>query len=308
MSRFGIYPATLKPTTGGDINLSQLDSHRFSPNAQKSPYKPGGSLDTLHVGLVSAKPMHSLSTCDLETVLSRISHTDGLAIDGDTTNGSAFFRYQNRICEGGFSAAATHVGRTSKKGYVKLGTLSGSEGDAKGATISLEYYSISLDGLEDPDVKSVNVDLSAVAVPSFVSRFFFGPTYLGGVKVEGVVQTSVNFGVSCDAKLFDYVYPTCYSINSRDPSITFSGPNAKIDALLSSFSNNLSAPLDVYYRRGVHGQARVGNGTASHIKVTAASGEWSLDDEGGSGQDDITSSFTVTVTGQLALSVASPIP
>ena len=301
-NRFGIYPATLSPASGGDINLAQLDSHSFSPGQSKAPYTPGGGLDRVHVGLATARPMHRLSTRDLDTVFTRISPTVGLAIP----NG-AVFRYQQRLCEGGFQTGTNHIQRAVAKGFVKPGTLSASEGDSEGSSVSLDFYSLSVDGFTDPDVKTGSIDLAAAPTPSFSSRFFFGPVTLGGAKLPGIASHSVDFGIECDSKLFDFVFPTCVAITARNPVITFSGPNAALDVTLNSFANNLASPLVLYHRRGAHGQARVSDVTTSHMSITAAAGEWSVSEESVSGQGDGTFSFQVMVTGTLAVSVAAAV-
>lgn len=301
-NRYSVYPATVT-SDSTDYDFRQMDSYSFAPNTSKTAYIPPGSLDVANVGLAKAMPMHRFSTRDLVTAFTNISPTVGLDIDGGAT-----FRYQQRLCSNGFDTTAVHVGRSVNAGFLKMANLSASSDDTDGAMLQLELYSTSSDGLTAPDTKAASQNFSAVSTPTFTSRFFFGPVYLDGSKIAGVERVSIDFGLNCEAKTFDLVYPQCYTIVSRQPRITFSGTNAAIDAAISSFINDNGGTLAVYFRKGVHGGARVADATTSHAKVSFTSGEYSVDDESITNNGDGTFSFTTIPTGTLAISVASAIP
>lgn len=296
-NRFSIYPATLTAAGPTAHNFRQMESYGFSPNASKSPITPGGSLDVAHVGLAMAKPMHRFGTRDLLTVLTNVSPTVGLEMTG-----GAVFRYQQRKCQNGFDSTAVHVSRAAAAGLLTIGQISASADDQDGALATMNFHSISSDGLTSPETKTASVDLSAVSTPTFISRFFFGPVYKGGSKVEGIDRVTVDFGLQVDSKTFDFPYPTCVSVVARNPRITFGGTNAAVDAAINSFIND-SGAIAVYLRRGAHGQARVADATTSHAKISTTSGEYSVDEESVGQLQDGSFSFTVIPTSTLAVSV-----
>lgn len=300
-NRFSAYPATLTANST-PIHFRQMDSYGFSPNATKSPYTPPGALDVAHVGLAKAMPVHRFSTLDLTTALTNVSIVAGLDVDG-----GAVFRYQQRLCQSTFDTAAVHISRAANAGLLIPRSIAASSDDAAGARINLELFSISSNGIASPETKTASVDLSAVSTPTFTSRFFFGPVYLSGSKIEGIERVNIDFGLNAQAKTFDLVYPTCYTIDTRGPTITFTGTNAGIDAALNSFINDLGGTLAVYFRKGVHGQARVADATAQHIKISTTSGEYSVSDEAVQSNEDGSFSFSVIPTASLALSLSSAI-
>lgn len=299
--RYSIYPADFVLSTPATHTIRQMDGHTFNPNPVKSPYTPGGGLDRAHVGLVNASPMHTFNTLDLETIFvdMAVSPIAGLDIEGIAP--AAVWRYQERLCQGGFDTTATHIAINSNAGFLKPGTLSASAGDTDGASVSMDFYSISTDGLTAPDTKADAVNFSGVSAPTFESRYFFGPIYYNSSKLEGMDSVSIDFGIACEAKHFDFVYPQCVTITRRDPTITFTGNNMAIDAALNLFVNDAAGAFAIYFRKGVHGQSRVPVGTASHIKITAATGEWSVDSNSVSRTDDGQISVTVMPTGTITV-------
>jgi hypothetical protein len=70
----------------------------------------------------------------------------------------------------------------------------------------------------------------------------------------------------------------------------------------------LSGVLAVYFWKGSDAGSRVAAATASHCKISGATGVWSDDSIKASNNDDGTVDISVMPTGTLTVSVASAIP
>ena len=310
-NRYSGFPCSMY--VGGVLrNFRQLESHSFSPNSNKSTYTPGGSLDRLNATLHSAKPIHRWSTRDLETVFvtAGISPSVGAASSSGSADASAAWNYQQRQCSSGFDGSAVHIGRETSSGFIRPVSLSSGEDDTDGAIVSLEYMTTARDDTTDPEIKLAGRDLSGLSQPAFVSQFFHGPSYYNGIVVPGIDRFSANFGINVDAKLFGGVFPQCYVIQSRAPSITLSGTNAAISAALSQFINtSLGTGWVHYLRRGASGGSRVSDATAVHMAVSMTSSEWCVNEESWQQTNDVQSSVEVmAIDATIAINATTTIP
>jgi hypothetical protein len=120
---------------------------------------------------------------------------------------------------------------------------------------------------------------------------------------------TINTGIEYTARAFSgEPYPRIGSIVARNPSIQFTITEANAaSALTMLFGSAISTGIVVYLQRGVTSGTRVAAATATHIKITAASGDWSLDEASVQGNDDGSLTFTATPTTTLAYA-ASAIP
>jgi len=277
-NRYSGFPASLY-LAGTLVHLRQLENWGFSANSNKSLYTPGGSLDRMNAGLQSAKPMHRFGTRDLKTIFDNVSPSVGAdSVDPLASANGAEWRFQQRNCQSGFKTNS-HIGRSTEAGYVKPVSVSAAEDDTHGAMVDLEYYSISVDGLTFPETKAAIADLSGAPQPTFTSQYFFGPTYYNSVLIDGLDRVSINFGINVDAKLFGYVFPRCYTIQDRAPSITVSGTNSAIDVAVQQLINSSAGAWVHYLRRGASGNSRVADNVASHMSFSLATSEWCVNEE-----------------------------
>lgn len=278
--RYTLYPASVY--FGNTlVDLRQLQSYQFQRNGTKSALTPAGSADRLHIGLANAKPIHRFATRDLESVFNSIgSVAAGIGSDSGDASPSAIWRFQQRACSSDFQASGdnVHINTQTAKGYIKPVSVSGSEDDTDGCLVNLEYHSLSTDGVTVPDTK-ITTNLTGAPEVAFVSRYFHGPCYYNGIQIEGIDGFNVEFGINATTKLFGNVFPTCYSVETRNPRLTLSGTEANIDAGANAFINNIAGPWTQYLRRGVDKNSRVADNVASHISLVVTSGEWCVDEE-----------------------------
>lgn len=314
--RFSGFPATIITDDGGRTakNFRQIHSVSVNPGTSVSELVVQGDTDRTNVTTVSAAPTIEFSTRDLLTALTEISGLVGLcAKDPDTpTATSAFFRWQERADCGTFTALATaqHVGWYAQGGLICPGTLSASQGDESGASLSCRLTVTSTDGHTDPLTHVDAVDLSTgdTTTPAFVSRFFLGPVTVGGALVEGISEVSVDYGHEVMAKAFDGdVFPRVVTIDRRMPKITFTTAKGDAAANLSVFGRS-SGAVSCYFIKGANYSTRVALGTAEHVSVSAAAGMWMHDSASVTDNGDGTISFSVIPTGTLSTSLTATIP
>jgi len=307
--RFSGYPATIH-FGSTEVDLRQLQSHQFSPNGTKSFQRPGGSADRKAATLANAKPVHRFTTLDLETIFNNIG---SVATGIDSTAGigpSATWRWQQRGCSSDFQASANnvHINMATDFGYIKPVSLSSSEDNTDGALVTLEYYSVSSNGTDDPDNKTTGA-LTGAPSPAFNSQYFHGPTYYNGAAVNGIDGCTIDFGINATVKLFGNVFPTCYAVETRDPRMTLTGTKSNIDSALSQYINDISTSWTQYLRKGLNKNSRVADGTAAHISAVVTSGEWCVDDSSWQDTGDNQVSVTVeAVDGLVAIGVDVTIP
>ena len=171
---------------------------------------------------------------------------------------------------GGRSAGSTHRTYTMARGYIVPRTLTvDHQGDA---TLQYDYFII-YDGTNDPIVIA-----ESQAVPTLVGddqRFTLGGITLGGTTFDQVQSMTIDFGVTVRTESGDSdVYPTKVSIADWSPTITLRGNKAKWLGATGIGIGGLScthANTTIYLRkRAEAGTHFVANGTAEHIKITAA--------------------------------------
>tara|TARA_Y100000593_G_scaffold4213_1_gene8318 strand:- start:9358 stop:10302 length:945 start_codon:yes stop_codon:yes gene_type:complete len=309
-TRFSGFPATIK-TAGDDIDLRQLQQFTVSPGTNISSLTPMGDVDRAVNTVASAMPEITFSSRDLETVLGGISSTLGVcATDGGSN--SLLFRWQERADCGTFEplATATHVGWYGLQGLVCPDTLSASQGDESGATISCKAWITSADGHTDPLTHVDGVDLSEAGTPTpaFNSRYYLGPVTVGGSLVEGISDVSINFGHNVSSPLFDGdVFPRTATIDTRQPTITFTTAKGDVGAALSVFGRS-SGAVSVYLIKGASNGTRVALANAEHISLSCTAGLWHHDSASVSDNGDGTVSFMVIPTGVLAQSLTATVP
>jgi hypothetical protein len=302
MSRFSIYTVTLNNT----VPLPQVDGWTLNPGTRRSPVIPGGLVDPTHVGIAGAAPTITVTTRDLAAYIAGVSVSAGLSCTATST-----FVYQERADGGTFVAAATntHETLTCAKGFIYPTTLTASQDDNDGASLESTFVPL-WNGTVQPVVWNTGQAISGITVPSFGSRFFLGPVYHAGAEVTGVTNVTIDFGIEYVAKGFSgSPYPTMGSIVTRQPSIRFTV--AKVDAaaaLTTIFGSAISTGIVVYLQKGVTSGTRVAAATAQHCKITAASGDWSLNEASVQNNEDGSVTFIATPTTTLAAVTNSAIP
>lgn len=301
-NRYSLYSVLLNAA----VDLTQVDSWSLKPNQQRANIIPGGSIDPAHIGIASAQPTISLTTRDFSTLFASASISAGLSCTESST-----FIAQKRADGATFTAAATsgHITLTAAKGFYYPTTISASQDDTDGAQVEGDFIPL-WNTTTDPVVLNADQAINAFSAPAFSSRYFLGPVYHAGSEIAGVTSISVDTGIRYEAKAFSGdPFPTVGSIITREPrlSITVADIDAA-DSLTTLFGSAITTGLIIYLQKGVTSGTRVAVSTEEHVKITAASGDWSLDDASISGNDDGSVTFSSVPTTTLALVTNSAIP
>ena len=309
--RFGLYTGAYIHA-GGTMNLTQIQDFTVNPNTTKSAITPSGTIDAAHVGLGSATPTITFSSQDITNIFADVSITTGLAASGNVT-----FWWQERAEGGTFIAAATatHMQWQSTGGFLRPTSFSASQDGGDGALVQFEFTPL-WDGTNDPVVLTDAVALNITPpAPAFGSRFWLGPVYHAGAALGGITQVDIDPGINYNARALNGdPWPRKGSIIMREPRITFTSIKADVAANLNALSNSaIATGIVVYLRKGAASAGasttgRVADITANHAKITAAAGDWQLDEASVTNTDDGQVSFSVIPTGTIALDVATAIP
>ena len=300
-TRYGIYPASF--TNGTPWHLNQVDSVdvRFGPN--KTDVIPGGNVDRSAVMMVTGDPRISFSTSDVLTALTNCTMTAGY-----NASAGATIRYQQRADGGTFSGGSTFSLVSATKGFLYPTTLTAQNGDAGGARIDLEFVAL-YDGTNAALTASVSQAVAS-PTPAFNSKYFMGPVYANGTQIDGVQSVTIQTGMAYTLAIADgELWARVGSIVTRRPTIQFTMLKVDYYSNFSSlFNNSVPGTIACYFARGVDGGARVSYASASHVKISAATGSWSPDNVSVREDGDAMMSVTVMPTGTLSTSVASAIP
>ena len=305
-SRYSIYTATLAPVSPLSlIDFQSIDAHRWTPNATKAPYRPGGAVDKAFQGLSIAMPLHEFETCDLLTVLDEIDPLVGF----NAGLGATFRRIKRKSNDVFEATTATdkHVLYSSSNGFACVKEITVRQDDPAGAKATVMYQPLSSDGLAVPETISLGA-INGATAPAYVSRFFQGPVGIDSTKIESIDGFTVDFGKQFSAKLFNgYTFPVCGSIVSRDPSFKFTTAASNLNVTYRAFTNSDTIDLYLMKESATAANSRVPIGTQEHIKISAT-GEFSPDEDSVTTNDDASVSFTVDVVGTLSVSTSAEIP
>jgi hypothetical protein len=301
--RFSIYPCSLTYAGPTTVDLQQMQGFGVEPRPAIKRVYVGGAIDPKAHLLASADPQKPFATRDLTTLLGAVSPLTGLHITAST------FRLQERDdAESVFLTGGTHETFTTTGGHVVIESISASQDDQEGSLAQCRLYAL-WDGTNLPIVHNTGVDFSAAPVPAFLSQFFMGPVYHNGAEVEGILNHQVDFGlVFAPFRTGGSPYPKQGYIARRQPMMRMTTLKSDVDGAVSLFARAASGTLAFYHWKGVDAGDRVAVGTASHLKISAATSLFSDDNHSVTDNDDGTCTISIMPKGSLAFSVSSAIP
>jgi hypothetical protein len=222
-------------------------------------------------------------------------------------------QFQKRVDGGAFAGTLSHVILTSTKGMLVPKTLSCDQDQDGGAELDLDYYA-QYDGTLTANQPTVPLAIATsqtlVDTPTFLSKYFLGPIYLGAGLITAIVGWSLDFGLTYQTKRADGdLWPQVGSIVKRIPIFTFKILNTAYASTVSSlFVANPGSALTFYLRQGTSGGARLADNAASHIKLATATSGWCVDKMAVSNQDDVTTTILVYPTAAVSVSIVSTVP
>ena len=300
--RYTSFPASFN---GAGLSLTQMGGGSIALGQNLNTYFPDGAVDAAAVILNSAKPTFRIPTRDLTTVFGSVSPTVGYSCTS-----SSVFRLQQRLEGAVFAGSTSNVTATAPIGFLAPESLSAS-GDQP-AELGLMFYALSSTGAATslPVTFANSVDFSAIT-PAHVSTFYLGPAYANSVVMNGLIASSIDFGINFDTLMHDgTVYPTEGSVSRRSPRIRLTFLKADMIFTLTPNVFNTATPgtFALYYRKGSPGNARVADATTSHCKISFATGAQMATAVQAAGETDATISWDVIPTGAVSVSVSSAIP
>lgn len=303
-NRYSIYPTQFLVASTPTLVLTEIHNMRIVPNASKVVVTPGGAIDPQAIPMMQAQPMITFSTYDLATVLAAVSISAGL-----NCTGGGIMQFQNRVDGATFGGSGVHTKLTSTKGYLAIQSITASQ-DAP-AEANLAYWPL-FDGTNDP--LTGNGAASLTLSPTFGTIFSLGPIYqtvdASTTEVTAIQSLTINTGINYQVnREGGDTFARTGSIITRAPTIAFTS-FLMSHAARSGFIFNSSIPGTIagYFRKMLPGSYRVADDQTAHVKISAATGVWSMDTAEGSDNGDATISGTVQATGTITESHASTIP
>jgi hypothetical protein len=310
-NRFSAFSATFTDA-GGDLDLTQLGGQTVQPGMRRAMVRPGGSVDPLAFVNATADPRVQLTSRALLAILTDVSIATGM----QCTSGASI-RYQKRADAGGTFDAAnedTHMVLSSTGGFLWIDSIDVDIGSDQGAVANLSYMPYSSDGIADPLTAAVT-NLTDQPVPAYLQVYFIGPAYVAGVPtlLPALSRLRINPGLAVEPIIEDgSVFPTGAVIRRRDPSfdLTFLKASMVASPFSHLFGQVQAAQIDVYLWKGDTAtvSGRLAAAATSHIKLSAATSNWSPDDISVSAEDDVTVTVSVRSLGVLAQALGSAIP
>jgi len=225
-----------------------------------------GEVYTRWQSIFAQKPKADWTTKAIASALDLCGLT-GLDVSGLATGLKIFAQKHDRASTR--AGATSHRKHTFSDGLVVPRTLTvPHRGDAKLTYDLLVLY----DGVNDPIILT-----DAVTLPAGVTdaeRFTLGPTTIESVTLTTIQQMTITFGITGDPEGGDSsIWDTYCSIRKITPSLTLSGFDvewlkaANIPLTGKSVTHTNTA---IYLRKRAAGSTFVADGTAEHIKFTAA--------------------------------------
>lgn len=305
--RYSLYPASFN---GGALDLAQVASLGVRSGASPFLVRPGGSLDPAAHVLSQARPIASLMTHDIDTVLSLVSLTAGY----DCSSASQI-SFQQRAVGGAFASPSStaHVTQSIESGFLHITEISANSESDEPTQCMLEFIALSSNG-DNPITDDNDAAINNEPTPAYNNVFYHAPAYLGATQLTGLIGTRVRPGIQHSARLADggaFPRRAASSIVARTPVIELEFLN--LARIVSNFNNAImsafASTLAVYFQQGtVDPGGRVSAATGTHIMIAAAAGSITPDNITVQDTSDATFTATIRPTGTLSMSRTSTIP
>lgn len=286
-----LYAINVTPIGETSLLIDQITDYALDPGLQEIVEAADGSVDATYAAVMRQDPKIRATSTALATILGTIG-ISGYPLNSD--GAAAAYCWFQKLQSGGTRAAgASHVKLTVSKGMILPRTLQVSQ-DQK-ATLALEIVPI-FDLTNNPIV--VTASQALAGSPSVGELFTVGPVMINGTQLDGIISTTVDFGIQEIVESADgQVWPTYIAIMSRRPSITIT----TLDAVsLSTFGlyGAAQGATDsvVYFRKLDQGGTRVADDGSEHISFTVDAGRISVTDLSGSHGQRLGSTVRITPT------------
>ncbi len=287
-NRYSLYAAQI-----GDRTFRDIGNVSFRTQSRKSVPIPSGDIHPRAVINCCSDPVIGFTTRDLLNALGgspTISPATGYKVDtaGSPATAPTLLQFQKRSFGGSFEGSGTsvHTVGTSTRGVALLRSLSCGIDDEQGAQASIEYMPLSVDGYTDPVSWSNASALTSSGL--FNGMFYLGPVRIGLIgsslaDFASLQRLEINFGIDFRSPRAD---GTVFAINGSTYAVipeiraTFLDHAAKSNLMGRpwgrAFSGSGSA-WNFFLRQGEHGGGRIAVDSASHVVITANTGDETVD-------------------------------
>ena len=306
--RWGGYPAKFVDTTPATMNFVQLQGWEMDANVTETPFIPVGLVKPSQYVTSRVRPEFRIRTRDINTILGTVDFNTGHCFD----NTSTFFVQEREDC-GTFISDTNQSGRTTENGFMFVESITADLDSADGAIMTLRYVPL-WDGTSADIIASPsNLDPVASVTPLYTSGFFLASPFHNSAEIKGVTSVTLNTGIQIQpAPEVPGAYDRLVSIVRYEPEFTFRC--LKIDEWDSKkFSGFPITSEFAFYFQAIDttnavGDGRVARATASHVKISCATGKITVRNLSFDGTDDVVSEVTVRPTGAVTAATATAIP
>lgn len=271
--RYGLHAITMNEDTAA-FTLSGVTGLTVNHNINAMTMGHDGEVDPTFAAIMDSAPAAQIRCADVKTVI------DEIPINGLALTLCNFF-YQAWASKGARASGSAHLKGAATSGIAVLRRISAQHNQL--AEIEAEALLLSSDGLTQPITFT---DSSALAgTVAEVAHYTLGPVMLtvsGGsataINVQGWdLDTGINLSAISDNGL---PFPTDYSIESRDPTITIR--SHELSKLAATGMLGAQFAIDLYLRKVTKHGTRVANATEEHIKCSIAEALLHTDNSEGS--------------------------
>ena len=265
-NKYSLYGINLNDAA--DVFIGGLTTLGLEPNSQVDQ-EITNDVYAKWYGLSGQAPVGSFATFHVATALANIG-LEGLAIGGLATGLEMWL--QKHLSESTREGATKHRQFTMTAGLVVPRTLTVGHGPGQHASVAYEIIS-TWDGTNDPftitDLQSL-----PTAEPDDERFALASDGTIGAKSLTHFRQLEIDFGINVVTEGADGdLWPTFCSIESITPTITLRGidpewlkaANVPLAGLACTHANTA-----IYLRKRAIGGTFVIDGTAEHIKMTAA--------------------------------------
>lgn len=259
-------PHSFKLVGASSVILGSITSMAAPQGNDISSEPTAGSPFPRWTGLRSKRPMFSLTTRNVQAMLSLVGSTS-LAIKSGGTYTALELYYAKLDDCGRIASGSVHRKIAFDLGCLVPRVLSCSAG--QDAELSLEFMGLSSDGVTSP--MSIAGSQALPTLPSD-ERFTIGPMTLESIDITRLQQVSLDFGNTITSHQLDTaIYPTHVSVDSQVARLSFTGMG------VDDFDDNIPeggleithANTEVWFRQRKSGTDALEADTASkHLLLT----------------------------------------
>ena len=223
---------------------------------------------TTHLAIASQEASGSFDT---RSIAAALALCGALGVDISTLAGGLIF-YDQKMLQGGTRALTlAHRSKTINAGILYPTKLTVTHGNSDAV---LSYAALPIwNGTNNPIV--LTEDITLPAGPTDAERFTLGPVTVGGVVYDQLHSLEIDFGAQVRGESADGEYWSRYArIDAFSPRIVLRGKKVKwfkdTGGVPMLGAVHTHANTSIFLRKRAAGGTFVADGTAQHVKFTAA--------------------------------------